>query len=1399
MLGLAAVLLGAGLFGSGAPSLAGGGPTARHVAAVATLARRVTGHATAPAGTIATVDGGIGAGPGPSVSQSPYFTVHFKGKSVTGATGNWLYVADYANNVIRQVNLTAPTRTETVVAGDGLKGYTPTGEGPAGVADYDGQPATDVSLNSVAGLAVDTAGDLYVADQENHEVVEVAARAGRQWGRATTAGDPGVTMAAGHIYTVAGGQPYHPSTTIDEDTKYCATEFDGDGDGCPADESYLGDPTDLAFHGGNLYITDQFSEQVRVVLSTRCLAAATGSTPACPFGTLSPTSPPYTGPALTSLVGGHIYNVLGCPPPIKSTGVSRTAACWSARESCAPTHANTTSADGTPAAQAYVPCAQGVSFDPAGDLFVGEDLNVGASIVEVPASACTNSTAGGCPYGLTGPETAGEAYTVAGDPAYTTAHDYATTTATCPLTQTDHLAVGDGCPATEINLTDPSGQFVATNGYLLTVNYYNDVIQAISNTTGVVSLVGGSGPTGGTTCATAILGAGCTSAKVAFNLPTGLSTDGKQDLIVSDGGSVRSIAGAEKKHRPDLVTEIAGTGFSGLFNNVFGAQAEAFPVGAAGFSGDAPDTLPADQGELNGPEDVAFDASGDLFIADTADNRVREIPSHDGTQFGQAMTAGDSYTIAGTGQQGVTDAGGCGTAIDSLGDGCPGYFGEVVRPAGLAVDSAGDVFVADTGDGRVREIPVATGTYFGQHMAVGHIYTVAGGSSVCTARTDAEGDGCLATEAELDGPRGVAVSAGGTVYVADTGDDLVRAVSPATGVISRVAGGGADPVSAGSNTPRTLSLAAPEAVAVDGAGDLFIATDGTADGTPPGMVSEIPASSGTRFDRAMTAGDLFVIAGRITEYACTGPTGPGSTDGLNDGCIGTEATLDDPRGLALDASGDVYVADAGDGVVRVVSAASGRITLVAGVPPSGRDTTDELCTQATFGSSGLPEPDCREALGPGDLPGDGGPALDASLDAVWTGSDQVLTVDTTPDLCLAGGPDSTHVGQAPGAPCGMAVDPLGTLYIADTAVNRVRSVLGAAPPSAPQGAHAAAGTANGTAVVTWAALRGFEGSPPSSYTVTATPGGATATVGGTADRATVGGLTPGTSYTFAVTAATPGGTGPPSPPSNAVVAPGPVPSPAPAPGGPTGYTMVASDGGIFTFGTDKFYGSTGGWSLSSPVVAMALTADGKGYWLTTALGQIYNFGDAAYYGSTAGFVLNHPIVAMAATPDGKGYWLVASDGGIFSFGDAQFYGSTGALVLNEPIVGMSPTPDGKGYWLVASDGGIFSFGDAQFYGSTGSLVLNRPIVGMLPTAGGLGYWLVASDGGIFSFGDAQFYGSTGSLVLNRPVIGMVGTPDGRGYWLVASDGGIFSFGDAQFLGSTGSLTLVAPIVGAAGG
>jgi hypothetical protein len=277
----------------------------------------------------------------------------------------------------------------------------------------------------------------------------------------------------------------------------------------------------------------------------------------------------------------------------------------------------------------------------------------------------------------------------------------------------------------------------------------------------------------------------------------------------------------------------------------------------------------------------------------------------------------------------------------------------------------------------------------------------------------------------------------------------------------------------------------------------------------------------------------------------------------------------------------------------------------------------------------------------------------------------------------------------------------------------------------------------------------------------------------------------GTPQSFSI-GQTPGGAGPPSG--------GPVGPPAcSGPPGGEGYLLSAADGGVFTFGTIPFCGSTGAIRLNKPVVGAALTPDRGGYWEVASDGGIFAFGDAGFYGSTGALHLNSPIVAMASSPGGLGYWLVAADGGIFAFGDATFEGSAGAAHLPSPIVGMAATTDGLGYWLVAADGQIYAFGDAPNLGSANSSALRAPIVAIAadPTTGG--YWEVAADGGVFAF-DAPFLGSTGGFHLNQPIVGMSSTATGNGYAMVAADGGVFTFGDATYDGSMGGIPLNQPIV-----
>ncbi len=269
----------------------------------------------------------------------------------------------------------------------------------------------------------------------------------------------------------------------------------------------------------------------------------------------------------------------------------------------------------------------------------------------------------------------------------------------------------------------------------------------------------------------------------------------------------------------------------------------------------------------------------------------------------------------------------------------------------------------------------------------------------------------------------------------------------------------------------------------------------------------------------------------------------------------------------------------------------------------------------------------------------------------------------------------------------------------------------------------------------------------------------------------------------------------------------PVASPSPA---PHGYWLVGGDGGIFTFGSAQFHGSTGSIRLSRPVVGITPTKDAGGYWLVASDGGIFTFGDAGFYGSIPGLDifpagtpgnvkrLNAPIVGMVPSADGGGYFMVASDGGVFAFGDAQFEGSCPAIGgCSGAAVAVMPDGTGNGYWLVTATGHVYTFGDAASYGSPGN---QGTVTSAVRTPDGKGYWILFSSGLVAPFGDAVGYGSLSGGVAGgfNPATSVFSTSDGAGYWVATANGAVYPFGDAPNDGSMAGTHLNAPIIAAVG-
>jgi hypothetical protein len=254
---------------------------------------------------------------------------------------------------------------------------------------------------------------------------------------------------------------------------------------------------------------------------------------------------------------------------------------------------------------------------------------------------------------------------------------------------------------------------------------------------------------------------------------------------------------------------------------------------------------------------------------------------------------------------------------------------------------------------------------------------------------------------------------------------------------------------------------------------------------------------------------------------------------------------------------------------------------------------------------------------------------------------------------------------------------------------------------------------------------------------------------------------------------------------------------------------VGSDGGIFTFGSAPFYGSTGSLRLQRPVAGITPTADHGGYWLVASDGGVFTFGDAGFYGSIPGLGLapagssnskrlNAPIVGMVPSTDGGGYFMVAADGGVFSFGDAKFEGSCPSIGgCSGAAVAVMPDASGDGYWVVTATGRVYAFGDAAAYGAPGPQSV--PVTSAVRTTDGAGYWILFANGVVDAYGDAKdFGGPTSSVNTSDPATTIFTTPDGGGYWVASADGSVFTYGDAPYEGGASGIRLNGPIIAATG-
>lgn len=416
---------------------------------------------------------------------------------------------------------------------------------------------------------------------------------------------------------------------------------------------------------------------------------------------------------------------------------------------------------------------------------------------------------------------------------------------------------GDDVVATGAEVYDPYG-LAFNEGTLYIADSANARIRAV-NSVGVISTVAG--------------GSSLTQ-QLTLRRPMSVVPDGVGGVYVADPGQDRVLDVAAT----GLVTVVAGNG-------------------TAGFLGDGG---PAPAAELNDPTSVAVGPRGVIYVADSNNDRIREIRD------------GIITTVAGTGQTGFS------------GDGGPATSARLNFPTGLSVDSAGNLYFADANNAVVRMVDTA-----------GVISTVAGNGS-----PGYSGDGGAATRAELSWPVAVSVDSAGDLLVADQGTDhRIREVHD--GIISTVAGNGFVGWSGDRGEASAASLSEPDAVAVGAAGTYVVDSENAAVRlvNSSGVISTVvPPWAGLGFPTAValdSRGDLYIADwdDRVYELPVNGHleviAGTGKAGYSGDGGPATKATLNDPSGLALDAHGNLYVADSGNNVIREINP-RGLITTYAG-------------------------------------------------------------------------------------------------------------------------------------------------------------------------------------------------------------------------------------------------------------------------------------------------------------------------------------------------------------------------------------------------------------------------------------------------------------------------------------
>ena len=668
----------------------------------------------------------------------------------------------------------------TVVAGTGVAGYT--GDGVPG-------GATNAELNLPTGVAVDSSGNIYVAEFNNCIIREI-------------------NTTTNTVTTIAG----------------VAGQCNYNGDGAPATSYHLNRPYGLVLDGaGNLYFCDQYNHRVRkLVLSTDTINTYAGT------GTAG-----YNGDNILA-TAADLYYPAGVA--IDATG-------------------NLFIADEDNYRIREVTFSTGIITTVAGnghDGFSGDGgLATSAEISQVYMGVAVNGAGTVVTIGDAGNNERIRQFTVGGNIATIAGTGVAGFT-------------GDGGAATSAGIHTPEGIAITSSGFYYFADFGNNRGRQFS-VGGDINTVAGNG---NATFPTLVSGVP----------PTGVVLNDPIDVLEDPSGNV-----FVSEYTNCIVRELVKS--TGLVNIFAGTVASGAVTGTCGFTGEGG---PATSAEIGNAQGLARDTSGNIYIADSSNCVVWQV----------SASTGDISVFAG-----VTPKS-CGYS----GDGGPATSAKLNAPTGLFMDSKNNLYIADNNNERIREVTSA-----------GIISTIAGDGTAGYL-----GDGDPATIAELHDPTGVAVDSAGDLYIADYDNCVVREVTAATGIINTIAGTGVCGFN-GDGLATGHELNHPDRVQVDANENLFIADD-----------------SGQRVRWVSPAGIMTTIAGN------------GTAGLFGDGGPATSAEFNLIGGIAQDALGDFLIAGYSNFRIRQVTAFS-----ALNASPSSLDLG-----LVTVGTTGGPQVLTLSALGP---------------------------------------------------------------------------------------------------------------------------------------------------------------------------------------------------------------------------------------------------------------------------------------------------------------------------------------------------------------------------------------------------------------------------------------------------